>query len=700
MKLKKKRSLLSRHPKPGSQPNALLAAFVLPGAMTIALLGYDEANAAAGATNAPIEEIEVTGQSLIRPLWQSTGNYSLIDAESIELNSPTHANELFKSIPGIWVSRGSGQESLLAIRSAVLTGPGACGAFQILENGIPIRPAGFCNINSLFETHFEQARAIELIRGPNSVISGGDGLNGLINIVTIPVPDSESTRYRFEGGSHDYYRLDLDQHQGSLTNQLLARKSHSFRQDEGYDQQKWLLGLSQKAGDWHAHHQASLTRLNQQTASYIVGEDSYQDLTQAESNPASGAYRDAWSLRWQSRFSHLANPASSLHITPYWRRSMMEFLMHYLPQTPVESNQQSSIGIDVKMRQSLTTHQQLDWLVRLESAKLAYRQWQDAPTQGPFPTGEHYRFDVFTRYVTSSIQWQSTHMNWIISSGFNVQYLHYDYRNHLPDGEIGLCDNSCRYTRPASDQHEFIDTAFKLGAAYQWLDSTEIFTSYNQGFRPPQASELFRLQSGQQQAHLDSERMQSCELGLRSQNPFHHSQIALFFQKKDNVILRDSNRVISDSGKTKGQGIEISSKLYPSPNHAFYISATYAKHQYDQTLNTLSGTIIAGDDMDTAPRKSANIRWQIQQDHWLSELEFDFMGSYFVDAEHSFSYPGHQLWHWRGETELTHQVRLVARINNLLDERFAERADVSFSGEPRYFPGASRSYFIGLQWTP
>ena len=50
---------------------------------------------------------------------------------------------------------------LLAIRSPVLTGAGACGAFLLLEDGMPLRPTGFCNVNQLFEANTSQAAAIE-----------------------------------------------------------------------------------------------------------------------------------------------------------------------------------------------------------------------------------------------------------------------------------------------------------------------------------------------------------------------------------------------------------------------------------------------------------------------------------------------------------------------------------------------------------
>jgi len=85
------------------------------------------------------------------------------------------------------IQRGSGQESLTALRSPVLTGAGACGAVLVLEDGIPIRPVGSCNVNELFEVNLEQAAAIEKLRGPGSVLYGSSAVHGIINVLP-PLP--------------------------------------------------------------------------------------------------------------------------------------------------------------------------------------------------------------------------------------------------------------------------------------------------------------------------------------------------------------------------------------------------------------------------------------------------------------------------------------------------------------------------------
>ena len=74
-----------------------------------------------------IEEIVVVGSSSIQSRLGVTGSSSVIYDEEIRATGATHVNEILARVPGVWISRGSGQEHLAAIRSAVYTGAGACG---------------------------------------------------------------------------------------------------------------------------------------------------------------------------------------------------------------------------------------------------------------------------------------------------------------------------------------------------------------------------------------------------------------------------------------------------------------------------------------------------------------------------------------------------------------------------------------------
>ena len=99
------------------------------------------------------------------------GDLYVMGQDQLETIGHVHIQESLARVPGTWISRGNGQEHLTAIRSPVLTGAGSCGEFLMAEDSVPLRAAGFCNVNQLFEVNTEQAGRIEVWRGPGTVSS-------------------------------------------------------------------------------------------------------------------------------------------------------------------------------------------------------------------------------------------------------------------------------------------------------------------------------------------------------------------------------------------------------------------------------------------------------------------------------------------------------------------------------------------------
>ena len=120
-------------------------------------------------------------------MLQHAGNIAQLDGRTLQWLQAQHIHEAMNRVAGAWVVRGSGQEHQTAIRSPVLGGGGACGGFLPLEDGIPVRPASFCNVNQFIELYPEEARAIEVIRGPGNALYGSNALHGTLNVL-MPVP--------------------------------------------------------------------------------------------------------------------------------------------------------------------------------------------------------------------------------------------------------------------------------------------------------------------------------------------------------------------------------------------------------------------------------------------------------------------------------------------------------------------------------
>ena len=132
--------------------------------------------------------------------------WSALDDSTIERIAAQHSNQVFNRVAGAWISRGNGQESLISLRSPVLTGAGSCGAFMTAQDGISLRSPGFCNVNQLFDANLLQAGRLEVLKGPATVVFGSNAQHGIINVLSRSVSDTPN-QIKVEAGSRDYYRL-------------------------------------------------------------------------------------------------------------------------------------------------------------------------------------------------------------------------------------------------------------------------------------------------------------------------------------------------------------------------------------------------------------------------------------------------------------------------------------------------------------
>ena len=675
----------------------MLSRFLLGELRRLAVLSLLAVIPATSSAANPIGEIVVTGTLSER--LGTAGSASRINGDVLAEIRYNHVHEALSRVPSVWVTRGSGQEHLTAIRSAVFTGPGACGEFLYLEDGLPIRPAGFCNINNLFETNGEQADSIEVWRGPSSAVLGGNALHGAINILTA---NPEGASLSLEGGAYGYYqaRTSLGGRIGRHYVGLSAHGSQTngYRDATGYDQQKFSLVHAANLGRWHVRNTLSATNLDQKTGGYVQGFKAYKDRDLRRSNSNPGAYRDAWSLRAASHWQH-----EQTRISTYLRRSRMEFLQHFLPGQPTETNEQTSGGVLV--RQGFEAN---SWAgqygAQIEVMRGSLLEIQDRPTDGSDflvatrPAGRHYDYDIdsimaagfydLSRSLTEELR---------LLHSLRLEHLNYDYENrHLTgnsrDDGLPCGFGGCLYTRPASREDSFTEVAGRLGIERDFGAHHSGYLMLSTGFRPPQATELYRLQQGQTVADLDSERLLSVEIGFHARA----WSLSAFSEWTRDFIFRDASGFNVSDGKTRSLGLEFSGDWHLG-DHDLSFAVSYAVHEYDFTRDAARGERIEdGNMMDSAPRWLTNARWRYEPgERWYSEFELNQVGKHYINAANTAKYDGHVVLNWRGGYRLTEHINLFARVINLLDERYADRADYAF-GAYRYFPAMPVQGYVGV----
>jgi iron complex outermembrane recepter protein len=686
---------------------------LLPLALVVAL-----APAGTAGADDRLEEVVVTARRQAVSTLATPLSLDRVGGAVIELIGATHSSEVLNRVPGAMVQRGSGQESLTAIRSPVLTGAGSCGAFLFLENGVPIRPTGFCNVNELLEVNTEQAGAIEVLRGTGSALYGSNSVHGTINVLQAAPADSPPAALALMVGPDDYRRVGVTLARTGERVDAGARALYAhdggWRDASGFEEAKLVATLVAHEGSPLAgRYDLAASRLEQETAGFVLGEAAYRDPALARTNPNPEAYRNATAIRLTGLLQPDVGLPGRLELRPFLRHSRMDFLQHFLLGQPVERNGQDSAGLMTTVDWELGPRLGLVTGVDLEFADSFLFERQDQPTTGGTPAanaarpvGRHYDYDVRSHVVAGYGQFEYALTGQLhLGAGLRAEYVAYDYDNRMLAGstdENGVpCPPAgCLYTRPADRRDTYTNLAPKLSLRWNPAGSWMLYANASRGFRPPEMTELYRLQRGQEVAELDSERIDALELGLRAVTARWRLDAAAFDMRKRDVILRESSGYYVSSGRTSHEGVEAQVAWRVLPRLAATLSGTYARHRYEFSRVVEGGeTIMRGNDVDTAPRELLRAALDYTPRAGLAvEAEWLVVGDYYVDASNLHRYPGHELLNLRGRWDFTPRWSASVRVNNALDRAYADRADYAF-GSYRYFPGRPRSVFAELTWS-
>jgi outer membrane receptor protein involved in Fe transport len=651
-----------------------------------------------------IEELVVTGRKAPQSINSLIGEVGRLSGDDINRIGHAHIQEVAVRVPGVWLSRGDGQELLASIRSPVYTGAGSCGELMIAQDGVPIRPAGFCNVNQLFETNSEQAGGLEVWRGAGTVFYGSSAMHGVVNVLA---PVIENNYLSLEAGYHDYQRIKLgwqtehNSHRWQLA--VNGNSNGSFKDDAGFDQQKITLSHGYTGSVWQSQSHLNITNLNQETAGYIAGFKAY-DSSGWNDNNNPEAYRDAQSLRLSSQLHRTLGDNSALTVTPYLRYSDMAFIQHYLPGQAIEENGHKSAGVSGVYNQSLSDSVQL-WLgMDLEVADIWVKETQENPDTGWGDVryqGVHYDFAVESLQAAlfANLEWQLTE-SVTLESGLRFEQLRYDYDNQMLSGSSrddgSACAPSCRYYRPDDRTDSFDNLSGHLGVHIELDQNWSMYGRLASAYRAPQIGERYRLLNGQSVDQFEDKSLQSLEWGLRYFAEGLAAELSAYTMRKDDVILKASNNQTVGDGKTEHYGIEALLAAKLNKQWQLTLAAAWAHHEVDKASD-LNGDSINGNRMDTAPEWQGSVQLSYQyQANAIAELEWVFMDDYFLDAENTARYDGHQLLNLRVQHQWSNQWSTTLRLKNLLDARYAERADYAF-GSYRYFVGEGRGAFFEVK---
>jgi iron complex outermembrane receptor protein len=332
-------------------------------------------------------------------------------------------------------------------------------------------------------------------------------------------------------------------------------------------------------------------------------------------------------------------------------------------------------------------------------------EYQDNPETGnpPRPQGKHYDYSAWEWLASPYAQAELPLTERLaLVGGLRLEWLRYDYNNKMLDGttrDDGTpCTPTCLFNRPADRSDTFTNLAPNAGLKFRPRDDTTTWLTWRQGYRAPQAAELYRLQAAQNAANLHSESIDSLELGGRWQSPHLQVEAVVYTMYKDHYILQDSNRFNVSNGASRHKGLELDVEARNELGFYASLVGSWAKQTYAFNATIPGGeTITSGNEIDTAPETLGSLTLGWNRNPWRAQAEWVHQGGYYLTAEEDQKYPGHDLLNVLAAWAFTPAWTATVRVNNVANTLYADRADYAF-GSYRYFPGRERETFLELAW--
>lgn len=152
--------------------------------------------------------------------------------------------------------------------------------------------------------------------------------------------------------------------------------------------------------------------------------------------------------------------------------------------------------------------------------------------------------------------------------------------------------------------------------------------------------------------------------------------------------------------RSRYRGAEAGLRWRFAPAWRVDANASYARHVYDFDFAGPGQAFQPGNDIDKAPRLPGSLAMSTDvSENFRISLYGLAVESYYLEPANRFRYDSHVVAGLRSAYRLGPRLQAAFRVNNLFDERHADRADYAV-GDFRYLPGRERGFFLELRYSP
>jgi iron complex outermembrane recepter protein len=699
--------------------------FVLtPIAVSIAVM-FSSASLAQQAEK-QVDEVVISGSRSASKLSETPVSIGVVRKDQWEQDKAKSVGEIINRISGVnWNDLGNEQHSM-SIRQPISTN----NVYQYLEDGIPIRPLGVFNHNSLNEMNMNGAGSVEVVKGAASSLYGSNAVGGAVNFLTersskVPYATAGFRRDNREGFSR------VDTGASDSYGDLGLRFSHYSSKR---DQNNWQQYSGGYKDSFTLRSDYVIDSTSWLRASFVQT-DLVSDMTGSlfesdyKTNPGKSintfTYRKDKTTRANLAWEGETTLNGLTTVTFFTRNNDHGQLPAYTISTTngvtkgtINNNHVNSVGVDVKHEQNFS------WLSSKLISGVYIDRSQNKYVSDNLSVTRNSSTGVYTGYALNSVAAPSGVRNYqadISNNAAFAQYefvpveklrlviggrtdsITYDFVNNLTPGT--------NYGSP-NEQRSFSKFSPKVGATYALGGTASVYSNISDGFVPPEVSQLYGKTAIPE---LTPASYRNFEIGFR--NTLGQSAIkldtALFrLDGKDTIVSYTPTTGDSynrNAGKTRSQGLEVGLSQ-ATTKFDWRIGSTWTSHQYVEYVadaRPASYLDYSGKTMSAAPRHilNAQIGYRVVPKARIA-LGVSSVGAYWMNDANTVKYDGHDVFNLQGSYDFGNGWDGWLQVRNLFDKSFAYTASSAYKGtgaytpntQNTYGPGAPRSLMVGVTW--
>ncbi len=682
-----------------------------------------------------LQTVVVTGNREAALRTETPIAISKLSPKLIDESKASSIYEVINKTPGVMMVNLNNEQHSMAIRQPMTTNA----YYLYMEDGVPIRPMGVFNHNSLLEMNQFTVSSIEVVKGPVSSIYGPEAVGGAINFISQRPTAVPTARVGIQANQWGYRRIQYGAGAtlgkfGIYLGGLVAEQKDAWMTSSDYTKNAQYARLE--------YHFSPRTRLiytlsfaqyDSQTSGSV---DSVAFYARQYISTTDFTYRKSYSLRTRLTLEKDWKNGSQSFLTVFARDNKHGQNPSYgirwttgaaTARGEINSNDFKSLGVIAQHTQrfkflnaKLTTGTTLDfspndyWSYQID---LAAQLRADKKSVEKYTISKE-RPDIQIANYNSEIHNTAFYLQYDfeplpqlrLSAGIRYDNMSFDFVNNLDiDKATGQAIGGSK---------SYAQTTPKLGLTYDLGKGKGLYTNYSKGFAPSGLTAIFRKRPTPTANgdlfyyNLVPATFINTEIGgwasfLKNKL---YIDASLYHMNGTNELLNirqpDNSTDYQAAGKTLHKGIELGITYKPSKELFVRLGGAYSIHRFVEFVLSQKASDalkdVNGKDMPSAPRWMWNGEISYYP-KWLknfrTSVEWQHLSKWYQNQINTVIYPGYDLvnfragYQWKG-------IEVFSNIMNVTDALYATNATRgnALTDRTTFTPAAPRTFTLGIQY--